>query len=266
LRGVIESAIDQEDGGVLTLTGLMTEDDDFPATGLPIGTTVLIQTDSIWSDQTDTIGIAKYWPVNPTDVSVAAALESGKYYEIGTTNVFLRITDPFFESNLRSYDDTIRWGSSGEDVDEKELYLLGLKQMGEFRPGDIIEIEIPGLTIESGELFTSSRVNMSSVNDYGKRQYPVTSLKFLSPRQAKDLARRVIRDSAFPQSRYTATIPFNPSVTFLDQFNRLRRYTIQDQDLFSFSPGFKRTGIPRSITHDPVKHTTTIILKDEEVS
>ena len=265
LRATVASAADVEDGGQITLEGAFTESADFPAAGLPIGTTVVVRTDSIWSHLTATTGVPRFWPHdedNPDNADVA--LESGRFYRIGLSNVYFRINDEFYDNQVKRFTRFLN-DPEGESLDEKELYLLGTKEMGDFRQGDIIELEAPGLKIDSGERFTQQRVSMASVTDYGKRAYPVSVMKFMSPRQARDLARRVIRQYAFPKPIYMLTVPFNPSISFLDGYGRLRRYEIQDPDMFPFSVGSKRIGIPRSITHNPVRHQTIIVLKDESV-
>lgn len=266
IYGVVDSAADSETGGLITLQGAFSEDEDFPSSGLAVGTTVTVRTDSKWSHLVDTTGVPRFWPHdedNPDNDQVA--LESGVFYRIGTSSVYMRLIDPFYETQVKEWERFVD-EPSGTYLDEKEAYVLGTKEMGDFREGDIIEIEAPGLKIESGELFSQSRVSSTSQAEYGKRQYPVSNLKFLTPRQARDLARRIIRQSAFPRGIYTVVIPYNPSVGFLDSTGRLRRYTVMDPDLFPYSAGFSRTGIPRSISHDPIKHQTILVLKDENDS
>ncbi len=264
----VDSLSDEDDGGHIGLTARFEASEDWPTAGLSVGTPVLIKTQGRWSSAITNDATPRFWPWSyDTDgvTIIYPGLQSGRLYRVGLTNLYLRISDLAWEQDARRF---VRFLGTSTFVnqDEKELYVLAVKDLKDFRQGDVIEIDAPGMKLETGERLTQSAINLLSSQTYGKRQYPVKQMKFLAPKQARDMSRRVVRNMSYPKGIYTVTIGFNPLINFLDTSDRLHIFGIQDSDEFEYSPVNLRYGYPRRINHDPANFQTTVIIKDRDIS
>jgi len=140
------------------------------------------------------------------------------FYEIGNTDVFLSI------------------GSAGK----KSI----------FKQGDRIKVYCKGLVIESDEKSKQLAISSSSVNLYGKKQYPNINNKFLTRKLAKQMADKIRTLYAFPKYVLTLTVPL---YTFIDMINSTGEITtlkIRSKKLFPYREGFSETCYITSINHN----------------
>jgi hypothetical protein len=140
------------------------------------------------------------------------------FYEIGNTDVFLSI------------------GSAGN----KSI----------FKQGDRIVVKCQGLVIESDEKSKQLAISSSSVNLYGKKQYPNINNKFLTRKLAKQMADKIRTLYAFPKYVLTLTVPY---ITFIDMINSTGEITtlkIRSKKLFPYREGFSETCYITSINHN----------------
>lgn len=274
LTAKVERVDSSDYGDLITLKDRFEDNDYFPSNGLPVGTTINVNLNSGWSN-TLSSG-PRFWPYaevterdftpselfnNPELALGAIPLKSGKFYRVGNTEIYVKINDGLYESELRALETYVAL-PFGEGTKQKQLYQAGLKSLTEIREGDVIEIHSEGATLEANESFAQTAYNVSSIEEHGKRDWPSADIKFASPRQARDLTRRIIREYAWPKPIYTITVGYNPQITFLDNNGKLRRYTVQSRVEFPLSDNYQRKTRPRSIVNNPLNHKTVITLKD----
>jgi len=155
---------------------------------------------------------------NGTVCAFFAPRDYSTFYEIGHTNVYLRIGS----QNSRSL----------------------------FKQGDRINISCKGFIIESDEKSKQIAINSLSTSLYGKKQYPNINNKFLTRKLAKQMADKIRTLYAFPKYVLTLTVPL---YTFIDMINSTGEITtlkIRSKKLFPYREGFSETCYITSINHN----------------
>ena len=158
------------------------------------------------------------------------------FYEIGDSAVYLKIID----------------GN------------IGTVEVSEWLIGDIIIINCLGLVLTQDKLSKQTTINATSVKNYGRREYPSVTNRFLSYKEAKDMTKKIVFNYANPHLLARITSNFAPYIKFINRSRQLGAFKLIDEELLPLAKASGLVGYMRKVDHNPSNGVTTIIIRDSE--
>jgi len=196
-----------------------------PSGGYPVNSTVKITKSQDWT----------------TSDSDYVTIRGRYFTPIGSTNVSIKIQDD--NSGVYNPDDL----ASSETV---------------FYPGDSIIIECKGLVSSKNEAARQIQFDHLSIYQYEKNPYPNIDNRFTNYKIARELAKKIVKEFAWPKFLIEINSPLYPFIKFLYLGDMMSLFTVKDPYLFPLSKEYTRTGSLRSVSHNPFQGSTKVIIRD----
>lgn len=155
---------------------------------------------------------------------------SGEYFEIGGTDVWIKID-------------------------------CGVNK-ALFKRGDSITITCPGLSIEKDEMSKQTAYDTTSVSIYGKKLYPTIENRFMTRKIAQIKAKEIVAEYKNAVMVLTISIPFSPYLNLITETgNKLTRVGVTSRKFFPTLPNHKVSGYIRKITHSTQAGQTALEIR-----
>jgi len=189
----------------------------------PIGSSVTI--DTIWKDQWSSV-----YRADPTD-GTSSLIDETHWYPVNGLFRPIGGSDGTYSTNV-----SLKLEAEASDLSDDDL---------QFRVGDSIRLEGPGIELVEDSGSPQVAENRSSITKWGKRESQKRRNILMDENHSKWTARREIRDQANPHYTFTLNTIMAPWIAMSDII------TIQDRDNLPTSSQFSEKCYITQMTYDP---------------